>query len=445
MTRRSAPPRSGDRRPRAASDPKRALAALEESRVRFGATAAAVKRAALRTLERATLPRAADVARLHDALCFMRAYPDDRAVLGAVERMLAGFARRRDLVRHAAALADSGIAGAAIEFRFFWPTARWLAARWGSRLRIVWEDFERADRLEDWLPLLTLFAETPALDEIDWPPRRWLARLKGAGESDAAFLIRRVAALPMDEAARETLYDQLDPPLRLIPGADTPARSREKARVAPVVFQRRAPGGERPDLRAAARRPVAIRAVPRAEAARLIDLARAAMVTRQRDLDAFSWGDPRDVRIADCGEGLAFAVIGVIPERRLLLESVYGMLTLKNGVPIGYVLASALYGSSEIAYNVFEAWRGTEAARIYGRALAMTRRLFGSDSFTIFPYQLGDGNDEALDTGAWWFYRKLGFTPRDPAARRLMRAELARMRAHPGHRSSRATLARLAR
>jgi hypothetical protein len=135
----------------------------------------------------------------------------------------------------------------------------------------------------------------------------------------------------------------------------------------------------------------------------------------------------------------------VIPERRLLLESVYAYLTLKNGVPIGYVLISALYGSSEIAYNVFDTFRGVEAAPVYGKVLAMTHALFGSDTFTIYPYQLGDGNEEAIASGAWWFYRKLGFDPRDRAVLRLARREEARMRRDPVHRSSAATLRRLAR
>src|SRR4029077_13985236 len=121
----------------------------------------------------------------------------------------------------------------------------------------------------------------------------------------------------------------------------------------------------------------------------LIDLAREAMVTRSRDLDVFCWGDPRDVRLVDAGGGLQCACIGFRPDRRLLLEAVYGFLTLKNGVPIGYVLCSALFGSSEIAYNVFETFRGAEAARVYGRVLGMVRSLFGSDTFTIYPYQLG--------------------------------------------------------
>ena len=129
----------------------------------------------------------------------------------------------------------------------------------------------------------------------------------------------------------------------------------------------------------------------------------------------------------------------------MLLESVYGMLTLKNGVPIGYVLVSALFGSSEIAYNVFETFRGGESGHVYGAVLATAHHLFGSDTFTIYPYQLGDDNDEALQSGAWWFYQKVGFRPRDAAALRLMRREQAAMAKRPRHRSTIPTLRRLAR
>jgi hypothetical protein len=124
---------------------------------------------------------------------------------------------------------------------------------------------------------------------------------------------------------------------------------------------------------------------------------------------------------------------------------VYGFLTLKNGVPVGYVLTASLFGSTELAYNVFDTYRGAEAGPIYARVLAMTRALFGGDAFSIPPYQLGDGNDEALESGAWWFYQKMGFGPRDAGASRILRAELARMGRDPRHRSSLATLRRLAR
>jgi hypothetical protein len=421
------------------------LRTLERVRVDYGPGSEAAKLDLLARLDRLVLPRASQVLRLHEALCFLSAYPDGPRLRERVEAMLGAFERRRDLKRHRLALGDSGIAGTATEFRFFWPTARWLARRWGGRLTIVWRDFEAQEQLEGLLPLMTHPGESPALDEIAYSPRQWLARLKGPGETDAAFLVRRFAALPMEEPAREMLYDRLDPPLRLGPGPGTPSRTLARAAGSPVSYQSRPLDRARPDLSAEWRRPpLATLAVPRREGQRLIDLAREEMVTRSRDLDVFSWASPDDVRVVDCGGGLRFAVIGATPERRLLLEAVYAFLTLKNGVPIGYVLNSALYGSAEIAYNVFETWRGAEAGAVYGRVVATLRHLFGADSFTIYPFQLGEGNAEALASGAWWFYQKMGFRPRDRGARRLMADELRRMRARPAHRSGTPTLERLA-
>jgi hypothetical protein len=411
-----------------------------------GPDAAAARLACLLELERAVLRRASDVERLHETLCWLRAYPDDARLLARVERMLERFDRRRDLKRHRRALADSGIAGTEIRFRFFAPTAVRLARRWGDRLTIDWRAFKNRARLDALLSLFALHAETPGLDEFAYTPRQWIARLKGPDETDAAFLVRRFAALDMSEPARAALYDELDPPLRLAPGPDTPSRTRARYAPAPVVFRTRPLDTTRPRMEAAFRRPIVAERLQDAREGRvLLELARDAMVTRSRDLDVFAYGDPRDVRLLDCGEGLQFACIGAVPERRLLLESVYGFLTLKNGVPIGYVLASGLNRSSEIAYNVFETYRGGESSAIYGWVVASVRHLFGADAFTIFPYQLGgDGNEEGLRSGAFWFYQKLGFAPRAPEAGRVLARELTRMKKDPRHRSDRPTLEQLA-
>jgi hypothetical protein len=419
------------------------LARLEDLKSEYGQVAAEAKLAALRGVAR--LGRARDLLRLHEVLCFLRAFPDDARVLAVVERMLARFHRRADLRRHRRALADTGIAGTEIRFRFFAPVAFRLGRLFPDRLRVDWKSFRNSPRLEPLLPLMALPAEAPGLDEWAYSVRGWVRRLKGPRETDAAFLTRRFQALPMGSAAREMLYDDLDPPLRLSHGPDTPSRTMAYHSPAIVAFQDRPLDRGRPRLADEVRRPrLSIRAVSTAEGGALVDLACDAMVTRERDLDVFSYGDPRDVRLLDCGRGLALAAIGFVPERRLLLESVYGFLILKNGVPIGYALTSALYGSSEIAYNVFETFRGGESGAIFGRVVAAARALFGSDAFTIVPYQLGDGNDEAIRSGAFWFYQKLGFAPRDPAVRRVLRRELGRLRRRSRHRSDDATLRRLA-
>ena len=413
----------------------------------YGGDAAARKLAALSALDGQRLRRAAAVLRVHEFLCFLRAYPDNETVLDTVERTLARFERRPDLRRFRGALADTGIAGTTTHYVFFWFTAQWLARRWPDRLTIDWKAFDRKSRVEveGLLPLILPYAETPTIDGVDLPLRTLLSRLKGPGETDAAFLVRRFEAIHPTTFGRETLYERIGIPLILAPGRGTPSRTLAKHGTGAPAFQTRPLDRSRPVLLdEIAKPPAAVRSVPPGEADGLITLAREAMVTRARDLDNFIHADRRDVRHFEYKDGLSFACYGLTPERRLMLESVYGMLTLKNGVPIGYVLASGLFGSSEVMYNVFETFRGGESARIYGRVLSMTRVLFGADTFAIDPFQLGHGNPEGQKSGAYWFYYKLGFRPVAPKALALVAAEAARLAANPHERSSSRMLHRLA-
>jgi hypothetical protein len=421
------------------------LRALERSKDRYGAGCAEAKLALLRQLARADVGSARAVLRLHELLCFLRAYPDDARLLTQVERMLERFAARPDLRRAREALADTGIAGTAIRYRFFWSTLRWLARRWPQRLEIDRGESEVADKLAAALPLLLSWAEAAALKQLDPPAFATIDRLRARGEGDAAFLARRIAAMPGDGFTREAFHDAIEPTYELKPGPDTPARSRAKHVAAPFAWQSEPLRRARPDLRRElARRYRGVRRVPAREGEQLIELARGAMVTRSRDLDAFAYGGARDVRLVDDGGGLAFVLIGVIPERRQLIPATCGYLILHNGVPIGYGEAFVIGRSAIMTFNIFESFRGGEASYTFARTLAMVRHAFGAESFSLDPYQLGQGNDEAIASGAWWFYYKLGFRPLTAGARRLMRAELAHMRADPAHRSSAATLRALA-
>ena len=423
----------------------RTLTALERSKDRYGAGSAEVKLALLRRLERADLRSARAVSRLHEALCFLRAYPDDARLLAQVERMLARFAGRADLRRQREALTDTGIAGTAIRYRFFWSTLRWLVRRWPERIKIDRSETEIADKLASALPLLLTWAEAAALKELGPPAFAAIDRLRARGEGDAAFFARRIAAMPGDGFTREAFHDAIEPTYELEPGPDTPARTRAKHAAAPLAYQRGPLRCARPDLREElGRRYRAVRLASAREGGQLIELARSAMVTRSRDLDAFAYGNARDVRLVDDGGGLGFVLIGVMPERRALIAAIRGYLILHNGVPIGYGEAFVIGRSATMTFNIFATFRGGEAAYTFARTLAMVRHLFGAESFSLDPYQLGKGNDEALASGAWWFYYKLGFRPLAGRARRPLREELARMRADPAHRSSEATLRTLA-
>lgn len=422
----------------------RALAALERRRQRYGSGGADARLELLRTLARTQLASAAQIRRLHEALCFLRAYPDDARMLAQVERMLERFERRADLRAHRAALAYSGIAGTVLWFPYYYATARWLAARWPHALRLDRIDTVAEQSIAKLLPLLVSPLEAHALREANLPGYAALDRLRGA-RTDAVFLLERIAALPGDEFTREALYDLIDPSCELSPAPGTPARTHAVFARAPRAWQLGPLQRTRPELRRElARPPRSIRRAGRADARALIDLARAAMVTRERDLDAFEYGNERDVWLIDDGDGLAFALIGMLPERRPVLPALYGGLTLHNGVPVGYHQADFMGRTAAVSFNTFDTFRGGESARDCARLLAALHFGFGASSFSIEPYQLGEGNDEGLQSGAWWFYFKLGFRPRAAAALRLGALEVARVRRQPAHRTSIEVLAQLA-
>lgn len=422
------------------------LRALETLRATFGGDAADRKLVRLRRLARADFARPAQLLRLHEVLCFLRAYPDDARVLLEVRRQLAGFARRADARRHAEALADTGVAGTAIHYRFFWSTLRWLAARWPAQLTLDTDDDEALARLGAALPLLAPAAAADWLRDAKPAPLAALERACGRRPGVAARLVTLLDALPGDGATREAFSDALDLGYTLLPGPDTPSRTHAHWRLAPFAFRREPLARGRPDLRRELdRAPLAVHVLSPADGRRMLEVARGAMITRARDLMAFEYGSPDAVRLVDDGDGLAFAFCGVAPERRLLLPAIFGGLMLRNGVPLGYLQIDVLGEHAAVSFNLFETFRGGEAGFLFARLLAATRHVFGATRYSIEPYQLGDGNDEAIDSGAWWFYYRFGFRPGLARVATLARREAARARARPGYRSPPATLRQLAR
>lgn len=421
-----------------------ALQQLAALRLRAGEDVARQRLGLLHALARSALPRAADVHTLHEQLCFLRAYPGDAAVLAQVQAMLHDFAQRADLRRHRAALADSGIAGTAIRYRFFGGQAQWLAARWPAQLHLDRSSPEVDARLGAALPQLLTPAEADALIELRPGGHAALDRLRGPA-TDAAFWLQRLAAAPLPSLVRESLSDAVDAGYVLEPGPGTPSRSAAFFAPAPHArrLERALPRPGRPDLRAElARPPRRVRRLSVAEGRELADLAQAAMVTRARSLEAFSYADARDAWLLDDGDGLAFGFIGMQPERRHVLSASVGGLSLRNGVPIGYLQADLAGRSAALSFNTFDTFRGAEAGYTFARWLAALHHRYGTSSFTIEPYQLGHGNDEGLRSGAWWFYFKLGFLPHSAAGRSRADAERQRLARRPGARAAdRTTLA----
>lgn len=422
-----------------------ALASLERIGRRHGPDLAARKLGLLRRLAAGSLTSARQVGRLHDLLEYLDAFPDDRRVHAAVRRMLRHFAERADLRRCREALAGSGIAGTDTPYRFFWPTARWISRSWPGALSLERNDPDHARAILDVLASLLDAPRAEWLRARSRPTLAVLDRLRPRGVGDADFLIGLFEALPWDESGREAFFDRVDPPFLLHCAQGTPERSTARFPQAAVHYGGGRSHGPRPDIRREAMRaPAGIGPLRGRSVAALIRLARISMITRERDLEVFQYPEARDAFLVDDGDGLAFALIGIAVARRALLPAVFGGLILRNGVPIGYIQLDVLGRHAAVSFNLFPAFRQGIAAWVFARLLAATHHVFGCDDFSIEPYQLGQGNDEGIESGAWWFYHRQGFRPRAGRARRLAAQELARKARRAAHRSSPRTLRALA-
>ena len=443
--------RTGTRRrttPRGVRDAEALVDALAECATRFGAAARGEKTRVLARLASIQIAGDKTLERLHEILCFMRAYPDDGAVQAAAEAALRQVPDRvsRLTPRARARLHDSGIAGTDLDYPFGLPMTRWLVTRFSADVSIAWPKFTRGERLEEALCVLVSPVEAEALTEGGLGWRRWLRLASGDARTELDVLLRLVEAAPMSEATREWLFDALGLPIVWRLGVGAPSRTLLRLHGAPIFHHRGPLQRSAIDLAREIARPLRpLRRADRGLAKAVVDAARASMATRARELHAFARANARDVLVADPGRGLRVALVGLQPDDRLPLDAYYAYLAVKNGVPVSYGAGWGCFGTLEFALNIFESFRQGESALVVAQILRVYSRLFRMRTIVVDRSQIDASNPEAVETGAFYFYAKLGFRPTEPRVARLADAERARIARNPSHRSTPAMLKRLGR
>src|SRR6267142_2127034 len=425
---------------------RRLLEALAAAVARYSPDDQKQKGSLLESLERCAIRHPGTLLRFHEALCFLQAYPDDARVLELVDRALEGFGSRVARLGPAARrLHDSGIVGAALDYPFGYPMARWLAARYPQDVEIAWSRFDDEDRLDETLSLLATAAEGDAFSEGGMGWRRWLRVAKGGRRlSDLAVVLELFERTGLPEETRDWLFESVALPILWRPRGPGASRTLARLPCRRVFFHHGGLDRSAGDLVAALRRPPPLVRAPRDRAEAMIEAARVAMATRQRELHAFSYPNPDDVLVVDAGRGLTLVFIGIEPDFRLPLEGYYGFLALKNGVPVSYGGGWELFGTLDFAVNIFPSFRQGESAYLATQLLRAYRWIFRMRTIVIDRYQLGHESTEALRSGSFYFYHRLGFRPRDPDVVRTLGQERAKIATDSAYRSPIPTLKRLA-
>ncbi len=190
--------------------------------------------------------------------------------------------------------------------------------------------------------------------------------------------------------------------------------------------------------------PIAAQKLSRAEGERILDMARETSAVRYRELHGFTCGDSRRMLKANLGRGVDIFVMGVPPQHRLPLRAYTAALIFKNGVPVAYFEGLSVFERMESGFNLFYTFREGETAWLFSRVLRLMRQLLRVTVFSIDPYQIGHENEEGIESGAFWFYRKLGFRPVLPELMKLALAEEKKIAANARYRTPAKTLRKLA-
>lgn len=388
----------------------------------------------------------------HEFLLFVRAYPQSADVARLAEKELHGFSKRVAWLSEqdvdVSVLEDpqiSGIAGTPVTDTFSFYIVRWLMQRDPRHVSIYWDWFEDENRLAATWPRFIPLLEEDAFVEATVPYRAWLRAARGR-RPELAWLIERFDELPLPDATKAELYDsqklyvQWSPPY----GA-----SRTGLRNPPrKLFYHSGPLIQRRDVdlnRELDQSSPPLRTLSPAEGERAVDRARAASTVRYRELYGFTHGDPQHVYQADLGRGVELELMGLPPQKRLPLRAYHAAMIYKNGVPVGYFEALTFFERMESGFNLYYSFREGETAWLYARVLNVMHHFTGATAFSLDPYQIGHENEEGIESGAFWFYRKLGFRPTRPELLRLAEKEEQKIATRQHYRTSAKTLKELAK
>jgi hypothetical protein len=428
----------------------RRLAELEELKRRFGITPRQLKQK-LRPVDECEIEDAESLIRFHETLLFLRAYPPSARVLNQVEKILKSFGRRVSQLRESGAdlapldeVEVSGIAGTSVTSNFSYQIVRWLVAKYPSQVSIDWDWFEEDDRFGATMPRFLPLLEEDAIVEAHVPYRLWLRAAKGR-RNDLGWIIRRFDSLKISNQAKAELYDSLK--LHVIWKFGVRASRTGMKLPARKIFFHRTPLIQRREVslvKELSSLSIPVEKLSRPAGEKILDLARETSAVRYRELHGFTYGDSRRVLKATLGRGTEAFVLGVPPENRLPLRAYHAALILKNGVPVAYFEGLSIFERLESGFNLYYTFREGETAWLFGRILRLMRQLLGVTVFSIDPYQVGHENEEGIESGAFWFYRKLGFRPVRPELMKLTLTEERRIAASRDYRTPARTLRKLA-
>lgn len=362
----------------------------------------------------------------HDALLFMYVHACNKKIQALAEK---GLIQLKDHVvsvmnssrRHEQlSLSGSGIAGSLLTCQFSFAITQWLVERFpGSvNLHSASGDADAGGAiLHRLFPRVEYYYTTQGKMTL-------LKRIGSVTGKDRSLhkLVHTFRQRITDESLREILFDALQ--VFTSWKLDDPVFNRSfiKGIPLPVFYHKKILKQVNLPVLLARPLPQQVSLTPQ-QSTRLLDVAKASLAFYSRETEPITLASPNEVKLFSFGRGLAIALFGIKPPRRLSLESYIGYMVFKNNVPVAYGGGWIFADRCKIGLNIYPPFRKGESALLFAEVLRLYQRLYHVQRFVVKPYQFGKGNREGLQSAAFWFYYKLGFRPQDRNIASLAEAE----------------------
>lgn len=352
----------------------------------------------------------------HDLLLFCAAYPVSEEIRSLVIKELERIHSTvleiylSTSIKKKITLSGSGIAGSSLTGSFSFELVGWLNKEFPGSVKF--EGFGESEVAPAEILRLGLMpAETELSEKKDLSFTKWIALACGSGKHHLKNVLGIFESMKLPQEIRDYLYDTLKLYIDFDCRESRASRTFGHITGTKIVYHRDELI-KKPDPEFFLKEKIPAKLfLSTEEKQEYVDAARIALFTLFRETDPVTFAEVEATEVYDTGRGLTIALYYLRSDRRLALDAYVGYVAFKNGIPCAYGGGWIFRSKSKIGINIFPPYRGGESAWIFLQIMRLYRHRFNVNFLEAEPYQIGKNNPEGIQSGAFWFYYRLGFRP----------------------------------
>lgn len=420
------------------------LTRLNNIKLDYSDSSKKLKEVLLRKLLKRISFKVEDLIEFHHFLLFNMAYPGNKTIQILCEKNLVHISKMvKGNLELSNELQDSGVSGSYMESSFTLTSSKWLGEKYSDIVRLKWKKNDLGDSFNEFLFYLLPKAEKDGLYKPKLKIKDWFSILKHEEQGDLFYLTQIFGQLKVPPLVLDYLFSSFNFTYEWnLPDLVSTSFNRIPIK-RPISYIQKLKRSC--SLSEECKRKLPERAIQldKETANKFYDFGLHTLLARGREIDPVVHANLSETYQFHLEDGMDITFYGTNPKMRLPIESYFAFIYSKNGIPLGYGGVWVFGEKAEVGFNLFDSYRGSETQHCYAQILRITHQFFGANAFFIDPYQMGGDNEEALLSGAFWFYYRLGFRPVDEKVRKEADKEFEKILKLKKYRSSIPKLKRL--